>query len=326
MGRIGRVLSEWVQHDPQPGVSYPAVLVVPAPEQPPMRSLLLGVSGSILGLATMMLLSPWVVTLVMLPFWWAAGSPENLFAWARPITNTFAEPSGMVATHLGLATLIPISMALVLFVHRFHPRWLHSVQPGFRWRLAAISTGAGLIVLGAFWAVSRIGASWQLNPGPAFWGFLIAIVLTSPLQAAAEEYFFRGYLMQAIYSSAPVNNPWFAVVGSALVFALLHGGQNLPAFAYRFGFGLIAGWLVVRTGGLEAAIGAHIANNLIAFGWADLSGTMAETRTASEISWLELSFGLGGFLVFALLAVALARRLRAATTTPKAQFGAGDEV
>lgn len=319
-------LDRWVRHEPWADVSYPEVLRVETENTNPFRPVLLGVGGAILGLVTMMVFSPWVVVLVMTPFWWAAGSPGNLLIWSAPISSTFSEPSGMVATHLGLAALIPISMALVLFLHRFNPRWLHSVQPGFRWRLALISTGAGLVILGAFWAISRAGDSWTVAPEPAFWGFLAAILLTSPLQAAAEEYFFRGYLMQAIFSSAPVNTPWFAVGGSALIFAVLHGAQNPAAFGYRLGFGLIAGWLVLRTGGLEAAIGAHVANNLIAFGWADLSGTMAETRAAAEIGWFDLAFGLAGFLAFAMVAVLIARRLKAATTTPGAQFGAGAQV
>ena len=56
----------------------------------------------------------------------------------------------------------------------------------------------------------------------------MVIVLTSPLQAAAEEIFFRGYLLQALGSL--VAKPWFGVVVSSLVFALLHGTQNLPLF------------------------------------------------------------------------------------------------
>ena len=67
----------------------------------------------------------------------------------------------------------------------------------------------------------------HFGPQPGFWGFLVVIVLTSPLQAMAEEIFFRGYLLQALGSL--VARPWFGVVVSALVFALLHGLQNPAA-------------------------------------------------------------------------------------------------
>ena len=84
-----------------------------------------------------------------------------------------------------------------------------------------------------------------------FWGFLVVIVLTSPIQAAAEEIFFRGYLMQALGSL--VARPWFGVVVSSVVFALLHGVQNLPLFVDRLAFGLLAALLVWRPAGSKPA-------------------------------------------------------------------------
>ena len=111
---------------------------------------------------------------------------------------------------------------------------------------------------------------------PVSWGFLVVIMLTSPLQATAEEVFFRGYLMQALGSL--VAQPWFGVVVSAVVFALLHGTQNLPLFLDRLGFGLLAAVLVWRTGGLEAGIAAHIINNVFAYVLAGLTTSVAEIR------------------------------------------------
>jgi membrane protease YdiL (CAAX protease family) len=318
-------VAQFVKHEPQPGVSYPEVLIVDDPLRARWRTIMLGIGGCMLGLITYIVLAPWVVTAVMGVFWLAAGSPGQLLPWAQDLTNTFAAPSGMVSTQLGLATLIPISLGLVLFVHRFHPRWLHSVQPGFRWRYAMVTGVAALVIVGGVWAVSRIGQPWTLHPEPAFWGFVAAIVLTSPLQAAAEEYFFRGYLLQAIHTTAP-NSPWFGVVGSAAVFALMHGTQDLPAFLYRFVFGVLAGWLVVRTGGLEAGIAAHVANNVIAFGWAALSGTMVATRTTTTTTWAELAWSLFAFAAFAAVAILLARRMKVATTTPGVRFGRESEV
>ena len=99
------------------------------------------------------------------------------------------------------------------------------------------------------------------------------IILTSPIQAAAEEIFFRGYLMQALGSL--VARPWFGVVVSSVVFALLHGTQNLPLFVDRLAFGLLAALLVWRTGGLEAGIAAHVINNVFAFLIAGLTTSIA---------------------------------------------------
>jgi membrane protease YdiL (CAAX protease family) len=314
-----------VRYEPQPGVRYPEVLVVADPRRARWRTVFLGIGGAMLGLITYVVLAPWVVTAVMGLFWLGEGRPGSFLAWATQLTGTFSEPAGMAGAQLGLATLIPISMALVLFLHRFHPRWLHSVQPGFRWRFGLVTLVAALVVIGLVWAVSRVGQSWAVSPEPALGGFVLAILLTSPLQAAAEEYFFRGYLLQALHTTAP-GSPWFGIIGSSLVFAVMHGTQNLPAFLYRFVFGLVAGWLVLKTGGLEAGIAAHVANNLLTFGWAALSGTMVATRTSTETTWAELGLSLAGFVVFAAIAVWIAGRMKVATTTPGVRFGDRDEV
>ena len=81
--------------------------------------------------------------------------------------------------------------------------------------IAVVALNGVLLIFGA----GRAAGLGSMQPG--FWGFLMVILLTSPLQAAAEEIFFRGYLMQALGSL--VARPWFGVVVSALVFALLHG-------------------------------------------------------------------------------------------------------
>lgn len=91
-------------------------------------------------------------------------------------------------------------------------------------------------------------------------------------------------------------------------------------------FGVVAGWLVVRTGGLEAGIAAHVANNVIVFGWAALSGTMTATRTSTTTTWAGLGWSLAGFVAFAAAAVLIATRMRVARTTPGARFVGGDEV
>jgi membrane protease YdiL (CAAX protease family) len=341
----------FVQHEPRAGVEYPGVLVVDDPRRTPLRAMALGIGGSMLALIGFLWLASIVTTGLAWAFWTASGSPGGFVDFYRSSVVAFASPLGMVAAHLGVAAAIPLTFALVLFVHRFRPSWLHSVQPGFRWRYAVVAAVVALVVLGGIWALSRAGQSWTWAPEPQFWGFWAAILLTAPLQAAGEEYLFRGYLMQALYSAAPnLNRPvvtsdeqgtgparftwrlakgyqrWFGVIGSALLFALLHGGQNPPLFLHRFAFGLIAGWLVLKTGGLEAGIAAHVVNNVVAFGYANSSGTMVAARTVSTATWAELVWNLVGFAVFAAVAVWIARRMNLATRTPAPGLAGGSRL
>jgi CAAX amino terminal protease family. len=336
-----------VLHEPRPGVEYTGVLVVDEPSRTPLRALALGVGGGMLSLFAFLWLAALITGGLAWAFWAASGSPGAFLDYYSRAVGDFADPWGIVAAHLGLAAAIPLAFAMVLLVHRFHPGWLHSVQPGFRWRFAFASGLAALVVLGAVWLLSRLGQVWQIAPEQPLWGFLLAILVTAPLQAAGEEYLFRGYLLQALYSAAPnLNRPllnsaaagegasraglwlargyqrWFGVIGSALLFAILHTqNQGLAGFLHPFAFGLLAGWLVLRTGGLEAGIAAHVINNLIAFGYAALSGTMFEARHPGEVGWLELAWNLAGYALFAVVAVRIADKMKVARTTPRGRFG-----
>ena len=131
------------------------------------------------------------------------------------------------------------------------------------------------------------------------------------MQAVAEEIFFRGYLLQALGSL--VAKPWFGVVVSAVVFALLHGTQNLPLFVDRLAFGLLAGLLVWRTGGLEAGIAAHMVNNVFAYVDRRLDHLDRRAQGDREIGWVDAAFDVGGFALFAVLAYALSRLLQLRT-------------
>ena len=141
-----------------------------------------------------------------------------------------------------------------------------------------------------------------------FWAFLIVIVLTSPLQAVAEEVFFRGYLLQALGSV--VAAPWFGIVVSSMIFAYVHGAQNLALFCDRLAFGLLAAVLVRLTGGLEAGIAAHVINNVFAFAIAGVTTSIAEVKAISSLTFSQAAFDVGGFALFAVIAYAVARRMK----------------
>ena len=118
----------------------------------------------------------------------------------------------------------------------------------------------------------------------------------APLQAAAEELFFRGYLLQALGS--PVIQPWFAVLVSATFFAAVHGAQDPALFADRFALGLVAGLLVWRTGGLEAAIAAHAVSNVATYVIAALTTSVASVRAVADVTWVDAVLDVTGFAVF----------------------------
>jgi membrane protease YdiL (CAAX protease family) len=209
--------------------------------------------GALFGLSLYALLVS-LVSLVVVRVAWTFTHPVDYRTY---YTQAFAyeRPVGLLASNLAIAVLVPIALVLVLVLHHARTRWLFSVLPGIRWRFLLACLGTSTVVFVGIQAVlEAYASSGRVAPQAGFWGFLAVIVLTSPIQAAAEEIFFRGYLMQALGSV--VARPWFGVVTSALVFALLHGTQNLALFVNRLAFGLLAGLLVWWVGGLEAGIAA----------------------------------------------------------------------
>ncbi|HSN44278.1 MAG TPA: type II CAAX endopeptidase family protein [Propionibacteriaceae bacterium] len=241
------------------------------------------------------------------------GIPTDYGTWAKQAL-AYEYPVGMLAGHVGLAFLIPLSIGLVWRIHRVQPRWLASVQPGMRWRFLLLCAAIAVVVLNGVMWLSRVGQPTPWAIPTEMWAWLALILLTSPLQAAGEEYFFRGYLLQAFGSFVPSR--WFGVVTSAFIFAVFHGTQNVPLFIDRFAFGLLAGWLVVVTGGIEAGIAAHVINNLFAFGYALFMGGVASARAVRSIGWMDAAWDVAGFALFAAAAWWLGRRLNVADRTP----------
>lgn len=293
---------------PRAGVEYP--LVMRDDDQPALRSVI----GITLGLAGFAMVVPLVAQLLVRVAHLFRGGD---FAQYRAAASAYEYPEGLLATHLGLAMLIPVSLLLGRYIHGYQPRWLASVQPGLRGRYLLICALVAVVVLNAVLWLGLV-AQGQLpvfHGGQEGWGwFLLAVLIGSPLQAAAEEVFFRGYLMQAF--GAASGSKWVALVASSVLFALFHGVQNPALFAHRLAFGLVAGGLVLAVGGLEAGIAAHIVNNVGAFGYAMFTGSIAATRAISEITWVKAGWDIAGFALFAAVAWWIGRRLSVATTTP----------
>lgn len=295
--------------DPPPGVSYPLVLRRPGTEA--WRTVFGVVAGFVFYLSVMTVLPSLVVGVA----WLLAGRGLPYATYAQE-ANAYLNPAGMLGMNLALGCLVPLSWLMVATIHRTAPRWLASVRPRIRWRYLAICAVVAVVVLNAMqvvtWTVT--GTVVHLAPQQGFWGFLAVILATTWVQATGEEYFFRGYLMQALGSLTARR--WFGVVASALVFAAMHGSQNLPLFLNRLAFGLVAAMLVRLTGGLEAGIAGHVVNNVFAYLWAGLTTGIAATRGLTETTWIGSLIGVGGYALFAVAAWGIARVMRMETTTP----------
>jgi membrane protease YdiL (CAAX protease family) len=171
---------------------------------------------------------------------------------------------------LGLAILIP---SVLLGVQAVGPRpsgYLSSVTGGLRWgwlgRTMVISFAVFAVTLGVALAVTEVTDPAEISmPSGLGRDTVLAIVLVLlivPFQAAAEEYLFRGYLMQLVGSWS--RFAFLPVIISTPLFVAGHGYELWGLLDVGV-FGLTAAILTIRTGGLEAAIAAHTANNILLF-------------------------------------------------------------
>jgi membrane protease YdiL (CAAX protease family) len=230
-------------------------------------------------------------------------------------------PAGLAFLNVALATFIPLAMIGERVLHGIAPRWLASVRPRLRWRYLLACLAVSMIALAATLAVGAVvpdqdaDVSSHANAFTATtFHYLLVILFLTPFQAAGEEYLFRGYLTQAF--GGVFHRAWVAVLVPAFLFGLAHGlGQSPPVFFDRFAFGIVAGILVIMTGGLEAGIAMHVLNNFLAYGLALAFGDMATTLNPTGSSWWNIPVTLTQSLVYLVLAVLVARRMGLSVTT-----------
>ena len=203
-------------------------------------------------------------------------------------------PVGFVALNLSLVILIPTVMFSVWAVHGVRPRFSTSVTGGIRW----VWMRRCLLVVVPVW-VAYVGLTLLVDqpsgPRAEHWvALLVIVVLMTPFQAAGEEYFFRGWIMQVLGSwfRRPVVGLVVTTVVSSVAFAAVHGSPDvwiLGSIACLAVAGCLATW---RTGGLEAAIAMHAVNNLLAFFTAIMLGGWDDAFIGADTEGTFLQFAL----------------------------------
>ncbi len=187
---------------------------------------------------------------------------ESLAAGVPVVT-----PAIFIANNLSLAALIPLSLLLQWAFFGQRPRWLSSVVGGFRWRwfgrAAAVIVPIYLVYISVTYLIDP-----SLLGGASADGLvlLIGVLLTTPLQAAGEEYGARGLITRAAASWSDDPRVGFAVgtLIASLLFMFAHGAGDPWLNAYYFSFGVAMSVAAWRTGGLEVPVIIHVSNNLFA--------------------------------------------------------------
>lgn len=298
------------QPGPRTGLAYHEVLRGGRPGR--WRPLV----GFLAFVAAMVLVVPLLLQIPLVTYLGLTGD-DVLGDLERTLDLDNPTPLGLAYLNLVLAGAIPVTWLLVRYLHGLRPRWLASVMPRLRWRYLLVCLGLSIVALIATLLVSAVlpaqdtgvEMTGELNDFTRTTrDFLLVVLFLTPLQAAGEEYAFRGYLAQTF--GGLFRSRVAAVVVPSILFALAHGvGQSAPIFFDRFAFGLVAGTLVILTGGLEAGIAMHVLNNWLAFGIALAYGDMGSSLNPTGGSWWTIPVTLTQSLTYLALALWVARRM-----------------
>jgi membrane protease YdiL (CAAX protease family) len=182
-------------------------------------------------------------------------------------------PLTFLAINLSTILVAPLALLVLAKAGRVPWRTALSVGRAFGWR--------------------RLGA---------YAGLFAVLVLTTPLQAAAEEVAFRGVLTASYASWVRAARPALIVgiTGSSVLFAVVHTSLDPWMILNYLGLGASTAVMAVLSRGLEAPIAFHVMNNVFAYG---IGALFAEGGGIGQ----DRSIGAGGpYMLVLLLAQAIA--------------------
>lgn len=204
-----------------------------------------------------------IVCMVIGALWTGQGVDAMMTAMERG-SDIFYEGPGVFMAVGGVATMLP-ALALAALIVRDRPFSSYSLsRGGWSWSGFFKCLAVAAVVFGVVLCTEAFlfpdAAADHMNKFNLL-GLVLCLVLV-PIQASAEEYIFRGFLMQTLGSWTKL--PVLAMLLSSLVFAVVHSYEALGLIAV-FVHGIVYALLTRRTKGLEAGCASHMVNNLFSF-------------------------------------------------------------
>lgn len=220
----------------------------------------------------------WLITTMAIVFagaygWMLTGGDEVLtFDGGNLLERFLTTSGGLFAT---LATFAGIWLGVWIAMRLLHREKLSRLfgngarlsRDGFLKGFIAVIITSLLTELGYLLIIPDVGR------GPVEFGawllFLLPILFLAFVQTSSEELLFRGYLQRGL--AYRFRSPLIWAVLPTVVFTALHWNpasvlaMNIGVAISICAFAALLALLVYATGNLAAAMGAHLANNLVGF-------------------------------------------------------------
>ncbi|MBZ2198207.1 CPBP family intramembrane glutamic endopeptidase [Occultella gossypii] len=168
-----------------------------------------------------------------------------------------------------VAVMIPWSMLIQRWLYGVRGASLHSVISRFRFdifgRALVLILPVWIVLLGIqYLAPVPEGTTWTNTD--VIW-FILATLLLTPLQAAGEEYGYRGLVFRVAggWAHGARAGLVVGVLVSSVVFATIHFSTDVWLNVHYLIFAVGTALITWRTGGLEVAVVLHAGLNTLVF-------------------------------------------------------------
>lgn len=235
----------------------------------------------------------WTLALMLVAIGGGLIDPAALGAVVGATYSPLGYWQTIVALLVALGTILGFAIGVWGALRALHKRRLDTLISWNR-KFSLRELGIGGVLAAAYLTASLVWSAatghlprrsevtleeWALALGP-----VTAVIF---LQASSEELVFRGYLPQQL--AARFGNPAVWGLLPSILFGALHAG-NMPGDPSFMPYlivsatvlGLVMMALVWRTGGLAAAIGFHLVNNIVAL---TVAGPDAGGSTVALFVW-----------------------------------------
>ncbi len=215
----------------------------------------------------------WLIIITFLIAWWLLTIVGTLALWFALYWAGLSDGLAFSISSLVIAIILIPLVLLYIYVDGSLDRIKEMLKFGSLNRVLILILAIPIVVtiidliLNMIYAVvwigifgepstnTDLGTDWESSSIDIAFLFLSFAIVT-PI---AEELLFRGYILDSIKR---MHGDWPAIIGSALLFALIH--FNLFGMVPIIMAGVIYGWLRIKTGSLLPSIACHMMWNLMA--------------------------------------------------------------
>lgn len=246
-----------------------------------------------------------------------------------------AEFAGLTFGFLGIWLGLFIAMR---YVHGRPFLTLVNTGGGVNWRRLGQGFAMYFLLVAATFAASYLldprDYELVIEPGRLL-TFMPVVLALIPIQAAAEELLARGYLLQ-LFGLATSNVVVLSLINGTL-FALPHLANPEAGvegtwiyFASMLIFGFVMALATLKDGGMELAVGAHVANNALLFPLVNYDETLLDTPSVFRLldptlGYPDLAFAVIVSAVFYVLAFKVFKREGPGSSVEERPRGGGSD-